>query len=78
MRIRARMAFGIAIALGVTGVAFGGVSFEFLQAFGGFGIGRQVFDRPVDVVQDRNENYYVLDQRNNRVQVLDRDRKSVV
>ena len=50
----------------------GTLSFDLETSFGGFGIGREVFDRPVDVVQDRDENFYVLDQRNNRVQVLDR------
>jgi len=72
MKIRLLKALAIAIELGSPEVSSGGVSFEFLQAFGGLGIGRQVFDRPVDAVQDRNENYYVLDQGNNRVQVLDR------
>jgi tripartite motif-containing protein 71 len=54
------------------GLARADVSFELQAAFGGFGIGRESFDRPVDVVQDRDENVYVVDQGNNRVQVLDR------
>jgi len=55
-----------------TGAAEAEVSFDFQTAFGGFGIGRESFDLPVDVVQDRGENFYVLDQRNSRVQVLNR------
>ena len=47
-------------------------SFDFDEAVGGFGIGRESFDRPVDVVRDRDENLYVVDQGNNRVQVLSR------
>ncbi len=48
------------------------VSFDFRDAVGEFGIGRESFDRPVDVVRDRDENIYVVDQGNNRIQVLDR------
>jgi DNA-binding beta-propeller fold protein YncE len=53
-------------------MAGAGVSFDLDYAVGGFGIGRESFDRPVDVVEDREENIYVVDQGNNRVQVLDR------
>jgi tripartite motif-containing protein 71 len=49
-----------------------GVLFDPVYSVGGFGIGRESFDRPVDVVEDREENIYVVDQGNNRVQVLDR------
>ncbi len=46
--------------------------FEIDDAWGGFGIGREAFDHPVDVVSDKNENMYIVDQGNNRIQVLDR------
>lgn len=52
--------------------AFAEASFELVYSVGEFGIGRQAFDRPVDVVEDREENIYVVDQRNNRIEVLDR------
>lgn len=52
--------------------AAGGVSFEHTYSVGGFGIAREKFDRPVDVVEDRDENVYVVDQGNNRIEVLDR------
>ncbi len=48
------------------------VSFDLDYSVGGFGIGRERFDRPVDLVEDRDENIYVVDQGNNRIQVLDR------
>ncbi len=48
------------------------VAFELTYAVGEYGIGRQAFDRPVDVVEDRQENIYVVDQGNNRIEVLDR------
>lgn len=48
------------------------VSFDLDYSVGGFGIGRGSFDRPVDIVEDREENIYVVDQGNNRIQVLDR------
>ena len=66
--------FGVVflLALGLADVALAGVSFDLVYAVGGFGIGRESFDRPVDVVEDRDENIYVVDQRNNRIQVLDR------
>ncbi len=49
-----------------------GVTFDPSYAVGKFGIGREAFDRPVDVVEDRDENVYVVDQGNNRIEVLDR------
>lgn len=66
--------FGVVflLALGLADVALAGVSFDLVYAVGGFGIGRESFDRPVDVVEDRDENIYIVDQRNNRIQVLDR------
>ncbi len=60
------------LSLGPVAAAVAEISFEFVSAMGGFGIGRESFDHPVDVVQDRDENFYVVDQGNNRVQVLDR------
>lgn len=48
------------------------VTFDLEYSVGGFGIGRESFDRPVDMVEDRDENIYVVDQGNNRIQVLDR------
>ncbi len=48
------------------------VSFDLVYAVGDFGIGRRNFDGPVDVVEDREENSYVVDRGNNRIQVLDR------
>lgn len=53
-------------------VAAAEVAFEPVYSVGGFGIGRERFDRPVDVVEDRDETIYVVDQRNNRIEVLDR------
>lgn len=60
------------LVLSLPAMAAAGVSFELEYAAGGFGIGRESFDRPVDVVEDRDERIYVVDQGNNRIQVLDR------
>jgi DNA-binding beta-propeller fold protein YncE len=62
----------LAACLCLAGTASADVSFELHYAVGEFGIGRESFDRPVDVVEDAAENIYVVDQRNNRIQVLDR------
>ncbi len=43
------------------------VSFDLVYAVGDFGIGRRNFDGPVDVVEDREENSYVVDRGNNRI-----------
>lgn len=40
----------------------------FAEAIGSFGITTGSFDRPVDVVRDRNGDFYVLDAGNSRVQ----------
>jgi DNA-binding beta-propeller fold protein YncE len=66
---------GAALALfflSLPGFAWSDISFDLDYTVGGFGIGRESFDRPVDVVEDRDENIYVVDQGNNRIQVLDR------
>jgi len=60
------------LSVGGSGLAQAGVSFEFQAAYGGFGIGRESFDQPVDAVVDREENIYVVDRGNNRIEVLDR------
>ena len=44
----------------------------FTTAVGGFGITEGSFDRPIDVAHDSEENYYVLDAGNNRVQKFTR------
>jgi len=69
-----RMRFAVAVLALLSLVGFAGaeVSFEFEDAFGGFGIGRERFDRVADVAVDRNENIYAVDRGNNRIQVLDR------
>jgi DNA-binding beta-propeller fold protein YncE len=72
MRKRALQAAVLVLALWAAGQAAAETSFELLYSVGGFGIGRQSFDRPVDVVEDREENVYVVDQGNSRIQVLDR------
>ncbi|MCL5966305.1 MAG: 6-bladed beta-propeller [Deltaproteobacteria bacterium] len=69
---RMRAVAGTLLFLSMAGRAFAGVSFELIYAVGGYGIGRESFDRPVDVVEDRDENIYVVDQGNNRIEVLDR------
>lgn len=43
----------------------------FKETVGSFGIGEGSFDTPVDVAQDADGNYYVLDSKNNRVQKFD-------
>jgi DNA-binding beta-propeller fold protein YncE len=72
MRNRWCVAVAFSLGLAASASAASDVSFDFRAAVGGFGIGRESFDRPVDLVRDRNENTYVVDQGNNRVQVLDR------
>lgn len=73
MRLSVLVLLGLAAVAAGAGVARGGgPEFEPDYAVGGFGIGRETFDRPVDVVEDRDENIYVLEQGNNRIQVLDR------
>ncbi len=71
-RIWLRIALFALAAAVVPVAAAGEVAFELIYAVGDSGIGRRNFDRPVDVVEDREENIYVVDQGNNRVQVLDR------
>lgn len=44
----------------------------FAETIGSFGIMSGSFDRPVDVVRDRDGNFYVLDAGNNRVQKFSR------
>jgi DNA-binding beta-propeller fold protein YncE len=60
------------LLLSFTGAAFAEPSFDADDSWGRFGIGREAFDHPVDVVADRDENMYIVDQGNNRIQVLDR------
>jgi DNA-binding beta-propeller fold protein YncE len=69
-----RWAIAVALFLAAAASAFAAsdLAFDFREAVGGIGIGRESFDRPVDLVGDRDENIYVVDQGNNRVQVLDR------
>ncbi len=69
---RMRLAVAFLLFVSLAEAARADVSFEFEDAFGGFGIGRERFDQVADVAVDRSENVYVLDRGNNRVQVLDR------
>jgi len=66
------LAVALSLALAAPVPASADVSFDLRDAFGGFGIGRESFDRPVDLVRDRDENIYVVDRGNNRIEVLDR------
>ncbi|MGZ8460598.1 MAG: hypothetical protein ACXWW2_09225 [Candidatus Deferrimicrobiaceae bacterium] len=66
------VAIVLSLAMAASASEASDVSFDFRDAVGGFGIGRESFDRPVDIVRDRDENIYVVDRANNRVQVLDR------
>jgi len=43
----------------------------FREAIGGFGMGKESFDGPVDVATDADGNFYVLDAGNSRVQKFD-------
>ncbi len=60
------------LLLALGGAAFSDPVFESDEAWGRFGIGREAFDHPADLVGDRDENMYIVDRGNNRVQVLDR------
>ncbi len=65
--------WGVVVAsLFVAGSALAGVSFDIEYAVGQFGIGKEQFNGPVDVVEDKDENIYVVDQGNNRIEVLNR------
>ncbi len=69
---RARWAALAIPLLLVAAPVFAEVAFDLDYAVGEYGIGKEAFDRPVDVVEDKDENIYVLDQGNNRIQVLNR------
>lgn len=69
---RMRLAAAVLVFALLAGTARADVTFEFEDSFGGFGIGRERFDQVADVGVDRDENVYVLDRGNNRIQVLDR------
>jgi DNA-binding beta-propeller fold protein YncE len=47
--------------------------FKYELGFGGRGIGRGKFDYPVDIAVDSEENIYVIDQGNGRIQKFDKD-----
>ena len=61
-----------AMLVAFNGAAFPEPSFDADDAWGRFGIGREAFDHPVDLAADRDENMYIVDRGNNRIQVLDR------
>ncbi|MGZ8463378.1 MAG: NHL repeat-containing protein [Candidatus Deferrimicrobiaceae bacterium] len=61
------VAIVLSLAMAASASEASDVSFDFRDAVGGFGIGRESFDRPVDIVRDRDEHIYVVDQANNRV-----------
>ncbi len=65
-------AWSAVLAILLASTAGADVSFDLSYSVGEYGIGRQSFDGPVDVVEDREENIYVVDQGNNRIEVLDR------
>ncbi len=44
------------------------LEFDHVLSFGKFGIGREQYDTPVDIVEDSDENLYILDKKNYRVQ----------
>ncbi len=70
-----RWVFRLLLAIGLLfpgGTVWPEVSFNLEYSVGGFGIGRESFDRPGDLVEDRDENIYVVDRGNNRIEVLDR------
>jgi DNA-binding beta-propeller fold protein YncE len=47
------------------------LNFEYLFSFGRFGIGREQYDTPVDMVEDEDDDLYILDRENYRVQKVD-------
>jgi len=50
----------------------GSAPYELDMSFGGFGLSQGLFDTPVAVAVDENENIYVVDQGNYRIQKFDR------
>jgi DNA-binding beta-propeller fold protein YncE len=69
--IFAMLALALALPT-LPGLARAGAEFEATDSFGDHGIAKGSFDRPVDVVRDHDENFYVVDQGNNRIEVFDR------
>jgi hypothetical protein len=55
-----------------TGTQAGSAPYELDMSFGGFGLSQGLFDTPVAVAVDDNENIYVVDQGNYRVEKFDR------